>query len=245
MHPAGPYGSDGNASPGRCRTLTLAPLGRAVGRAVDRRTLLVGAAGALAAAGLSGPARAAGHADVGGGPVRPALRPGPRASAPAGAARRAARSEHARPGAILHVRSPRLGRWTGVAGLGRVAPDVPMRRARSVPGREHREAVRLGRGAATRRARPAVARRPAARGAARGRRRPLPDRGRHHGAHAARPPQRDPGMGQPRHRRAGRASSREGVDGLGVPRSRGRASRRCSRPERASPTPTRTTTCSA
>src|SRR5215208_5010659 len=33
------------------------------------------------------------------------------------------------PGAILHVRSPRLGRWTGVAGLGRVAPDVPMRRA--------------------------------------------------------------------------------------------------------------------
>ena len=33
-----------------------------------------------------------------------------------------------RPGAILHVRSRRLGRWTGAAGLGRVAPAEPMRR---------------------------------------------------------------------------------------------------------------------
>jgi D-alanyl-D-alanine carboxypeptidase len=31
------------------------------------------------------------------------------------------------PGAILHVHGPKLGAWTGVAGLGRVAPDVPMR----------------------------------------------------------------------------------------------------------------------
>jgi D-alanyl-D-alanine carboxypeptidase len=33
------------------------------------------------------------------------------------------------PGAILHVRGPQLGAWTGVVGLGRVAPDVPIRRA--------------------------------------------------------------------------------------------------------------------
>jgi D-alanyl-D-alanine carboxypeptidase len=35
-------------------------------------------------------------------------------------------SVHA-PGGILHVRSPKLGRGTGVTGLGRVAPTVPMR----------------------------------------------------------------------------------------------------------------------
>ena len=41
----------------------LAPVANgAASRFVDRRTLLVGAAGALAAAGLSGPARAAGYA---------------------------------------------------------------------------------------------------------------------------------------------------------------------------------------
>ena len=39
----------------------LAPVADGAGsHAVDRRTLLVGAAGALVAAGLSGPARAAG-----------------------------------------------------------------------------------------------------------------------------------------------------------------------------------------
>jgi hypothetical protein len=32
------------------------------------------------------------------------------------------------PSAIVHVPNPMLGAWTGVAGLGRVAPDVPMRR---------------------------------------------------------------------------------------------------------------------
>jgi D-alanyl-D-alanine carboxypeptidase len=31
------------------------------------------------------------------------------------------------PGAILHVRGRKLGAWTGVAGLGRVSPDVPTR----------------------------------------------------------------------------------------------------------------------
>ena len=77
----------------------LAPVSSgAASRFVDRRTLLVGAAGALAAAGLSGPARAAGHA------TSLAARAGPRFD-PDLARRlqrvlRAAlrRSEHARPG---------------------------------------------------------------------------------------------------------------------------------------------------
>jgi D-alanyl-D-alanine carboxypeptidase len=92
----------------------------------SRRTVLVGAAGALAAAGLSTSAtagaitstvsnRSARHFD----PVlaaqlqkvlREALRaPGIRA-----------------PGAILHVESPTLGTWSGAAGLGRVRPRQPM-----------------------------------------------------------------------------------------------------------------------
>jgi D-alanyl-D-alanine carboxypeptidase len=98
----------------------------ASGRAVDRRTLLVGAAGTLAAAGLSGPARAAGLAS----PV--ATRPG-RPFDPNLARRlrqtlpRALRDPriHA-PGAILHVRSRKLGQWTGAAGFGRVTPAEPM-----------------------------------------------------------------------------------------------------------------------
>ena len=94
---------------------------------VDRRTLVLGAAGALAAGGLSRPAHAAERvtsiADRSGRRFDPNL------------ARRLQQaldgalddpSVHA-PGAILHVRSPRLGRWTGVAGLGRIAPAEPMR----------------------------------------------------------------------------------------------------------------------
>jgi D-alanyl-D-alanine carboxypeptidase len=106
----------------------LAPVaGSTVSRAVDRRTLLVGAAGTLAAAALSGAARAAGDATSR--PARPAPRFDP------GLARQLQRalhdalrdpSTHA-PGAILHVHSPRIGAWTGVAGLGRVAPPEPMR----------------------------------------------------------------------------------------------------------------------
>ena len=92
--------------------------------AVDRRTLLVGAAGALAAAGLSGPpaASARGASDAARG-VDPRL-----AHELQKVLRTALRdpSVHA-PGAILHVRSPRLGRWTGAAGLGQVTPAVPMR----------------------------------------------------------------------------------------------------------------------
>jgi D-alanyl-D-alanine carboxypeptidase len=108
----------------------LAPLANdAARRFVDRRTLLVGAAGALAAAGLSGPARAAGSA------TSLAARAGPRFDP--GLARRLQRAlrdalrdpSTQSPGAILHVQSPKLGRWSGVAGLGRVAPAEPMRRA--------------------------------------------------------------------------------------------------------------------
>jgi D-alanyl-D-alanine carboxypeptidase len=95
---------------------------------VDRRTLLVGAAGTLAAAGLSGPARAAGHVTSVAGRARPRLTPDVARQlqqALHGALRDP--SVHA-PGAILHVQSPRIGRWTDAAGLGRVAPAEPMRR---------------------------------------------------------------------------------------------------------------------
>ena len=100
----------------------------AASRSVDRRTLLLGAAGALAGIGLPWPPRAARHATSLRGPdprFDPVL------------ARRLQRMLHdARsdpsthfPGAILHVQSPRLGTWTGVVGLGRLAPATPMRRA--------------------------------------------------------------------------------------------------------------------
>ena len=101
--------------------------GNAGGFAVDRRTLLVGAAGTLAVAGLSGPAGAMGRAaSVASGSARrfdPAL-----ARQLQKVLRTALADPSVRaPGAVLHVRSPKLGRWTGVAGLGRVAPKVAMR----------------------------------------------------------------------------------------------------------------------
>lgn len=94
---------------------------------VDRRTLLVGAAGALAVGGLGWPAHAEGH------PAAFAALGRPRFDA--GLARRLQRVlEDARrdpsthfPGAILHVESATLGTWTGVVGLGRLAPAAPMR----------------------------------------------------------------------------------------------------------------------
>ena len=128
MHPAARDGSDEQRVTGTMPAVDLAPVGDgAVSRSVDRRTLLVGAAGALAAAGLSGPARAAGHA------TSVAARSGPRFDPHLARQLRQALhaalrdpSTHA-PGAILHVQSPKLGRWSGAAGLGRVAPAEPMR----------------------------------------------------------------------------------------------------------------------
>ena len=181
----------------------LAPVANgAASRFVDRRTLLVGAAGALAAAGLSGPARAAGSAtSLAARRFDPDL------------ARRLRLALHAAlrdpstqsPGAILRVQSrearPLVGRRRPRSrGAGRT--DAPRR---SLPRRQHREDVRLRHRAATERARSAVARRPAARGAPRERHRPRCQRGRHHGAHAARPPRRHPGLGRSGARRAGRA----------------------------------------
>ena len=87
----------------------------------------MGAAGALAAAGLSGPARAAGHAtSVAARPGRGLTRNSRVSSSRRCTTRFAIRARNA-PGAILHVQSPKLGRWSGAAGLGRVAPAEPMR----------------------------------------------------------------------------------------------------------------------
>jgi D-alanyl-D-alanine carboxypeptidase len=94
-------------------------------RAVDRRTLLVGAAGLLA---VAGPARAAGYATSAAAQPRPRFDP-QLARQLQEALRDALRDPRiTAPGAILHVRGPKLGAWAGVAGLGRVDPDVPMRR---------------------------------------------------------------------------------------------------------------------
>ena len=62
MYPAAPNGSDGQRVTGTM-PVDLAPRGYgAVSRSVDRRTLLLGATGALVAGGMGGHARAAGHA---------------------------------------------------------------------------------------------------------------------------------------------------------------------------------------
>jgi D-alanyl-D-alanine carboxypeptidase len=103
----------------------LAPVANgAASRFVDRRTLLVGAAGALAAAGLSGPARAGGSATS-----LAARRFDPHLARQLRQALRAALRDPSTlaPGAILRVQSAKFGRWSGAAGLGRVAPAEPMR----------------------------------------------------------------------------------------------------------------------
>jgi D-alanyl-D-alanine carboxypeptidase len=87
---------------------------------LDRRTLLLGAGGALAAAALGGPAPAAAARRVDPALARRlerVLRDAVSGSAP-----------HS-PGAILHVHGPKLGSWTGVAGLGRIEPRERIHRA--------------------------------------------------------------------------------------------------------------------
>jgi D-alanyl-D-alanine carboxypeptidase len=130
MRPAGLDGSDGQRRTGTVPAVDVPPRrDDDVSRAVDRRTLLVGAAGALVAAGMSGPARAAGPAQS------LATRSGPRFDPTlARQLKRILRDAVGGPGghpagAILHVESPTLGAWTGVAGRARVAPAVPMRAA--------------------------------------------------------------------------------------------------------------------
>jgi D-alanyl-D-alanine carboxypeptidase len=106
----------------------LAPVADGSGsRSIDRRTLLVGAAGALAAAGLSGPARAAGSATSVA--ARRGRRFDPALARQLQQALRDALRDPATnfPGGILHVHSRTLGAWTGAAGLGRLVPATPMR----------------------------------------------------------------------------------------------------------------------
>src|SRR3954469_5885479 len=117
MPPAGQDGPDGQRLTGTMPAVDPALRADATATpSVDRRTLLAGAAGALAVAGLSESARAAGRA------ISPAGRSGPRFDL--ALARRLQRvlneavrgpGGHA-PGAILHVHSPGLGSFTGVAG---------------------------------------------------------------------------------------------------------------------------------
>jgi len=97
------------------------------GRCIDRRSLLVGAAGAVAAASIGGPACAAASAASAAAQRRPHFDPA--LARELQQALRDALSDPATsfPGVILHVQSPTLGAWTGVAGLGRLSPASPMR----------------------------------------------------------------------------------------------------------------------
>ena len=198
----------------------------------------------LAAAGLSGPARAAGHATSVAARSGRALTRTLRVSSSRRCATRCA----------IRACTPRArsctcaarGSAAGPAPLGSVAWRRPNRcAARSLPRRQHREAVRRRRRAAAGRARPAVARRPAARGAAR-RASPaaLPTRptSRFACCSATAPGSRI-GTAPPSTSRSRAIPPRCGgsaSSSISRPRSR-----RCSRRERASPTPTPTTPCSA
>src|SRR2546423_15462531 len=102
------------------------------GRAIDRRTMLAGAAGALLGIALNWPspawARATSRASLAGTDFDPAL------------ARRlqqvldevVASSKGPIPGVVLHAEGVGHGSWTGAAGLRRLAPGPADRRARSV-----------------------------------------------------------------------------------------------------------------
>jgi D-alanyl-D-alanine carboxypeptidase len=95
--------------------------------AVSRRTLLAGAVGFPAVVGLNG---AGSDARASGPPAaRSRTRFDPGLAGRLQQVLREALADPAlhAPGAILHVRSPRLGAFARGAGLGRVGPDVPMR----------------------------------------------------------------------------------------------------------------------
>jgi D-alanyl-D-alanine carboxypeptidase len=96
-------------------------------RAIDRRTVLSGAAGALLGGALAWPSQA------GAGVATPASLAGERFD-PVLAGRLqqtlddvVAASSGTIPGAILHVERAGHGSWTGTAGLGRLDPDVAIR----------------------------------------------------------------------------------------------------------------------
>jgi D-alanyl-D-alanine carboxypeptidase len=88
----------------------------------------VGAAGALAAAALPWPARAAGYGPSGRAPSGPRFDPALESQLRQVLHDALHDPGTSAPGAILHVQGPTLGTWTGVAGLGRVAPAERMRR---------------------------------------------------------------------------------------------------------------------
>src|SRR3954454_21114771 len=92
----------------------------ALGRPVDRRTLLLGATGAVAAAGLSAPMRAAGQATSLAARSAPRIDPALARQLERALCEALVDPATTAPGAILHVNSPTIGAWTGVAGLGRV-----------------------------------------------------------------------------------------------------------------------------
>ena len=164
---------------------------------VGRRPVLVSAVDALAAAGLSRPAVAAASTRSAAARSDPDFDPA--------LARELQQvlddalrdpDTHA-PGAILHVHSRRLGSWTGVAGLGRVAPAERMRPAdRFRAGSIAKMFVAVVVLQLAERGRVSLDA-PLPDGAARERHRALPERGGHHGAHAARPPQRGSRNGTP------------------------------------------------
>ncbi len=93
---------------------------------VSRRTVLAAAVGALAAAELGTSAAAESAPSV---PARSGPQFDPALAAELQRVLREALRDPGMPapGAILHVQSPALGAWTGVAGLGRVAPAQRMR----------------------------------------------------------------------------------------------------------------------
>src|SRR3954447_11218649 len=129
MPPVGHDGREQQRLTATKPTVDLAPVANgAAGASVDRRTLLIGAAGVLLLSGRGGPAGAAGRAR--------SLGARPRRFDP-GLARQLERVLHDAvrgpgmhaPGAILHADSPKLGAYTRAAGLACVSPPAPMRAA--------------------------------------------------------------------------------------------------------------------